>query len=212
MIEAMVTSGTAQLGVEDTADLTAKARIRNAALGLFANKGAASTTIREVASAAGVTHGLVVHHFTNKEGLRRAVRRHVIESIRLALESVPGEGPAAESRHARDTSVDRMLTARPAVMTYLRRVMLDPAETDTELIAMLAEFTLAEVRSLRERGHAATSAPDYIQAMAIMIRELGPRLLAPVAQHFWDHLTDGTAGPAPELEVGIKPSSARDHL
>jgi TetR/AcrR family transcriptional regulator, regulator of cefoperazone and chloramphenicol sensitivity len=90
--------------------------------------------------------------------------------------------------------------------------MLDPSETDTELIAMLAEFTLAEVRSLRERGLAATGPPDYIQAMAVMTRELGPRLLAPVAQHFWDHLTNATAGTAPELHVSIKPSPARDPL
>jgi TetR/AcrR family transcriptional regulator, regulator of cefoperazone and chloramphenicol sensitivity len=205
----VATGGTAQTGIADPADLTAKARIRNAALDLFATKGAASTTIREVASAAGVTHGLVVHHFTNKEGLRRSVRQHVIELLRLALESVPGEGTAAEIRHARDTSVDRMLMAKPTIMTYLRRVMLDPAETDTELIAMLANFTLGEVRSLRERGLAGTSAPDYFQAMAVMTRELGPRLLAPVAQHFWNHLTDATAGPPPELEVTIKPSPAR---
>ncbi len=208
----MPPSATAQTGIADPADLTAKARIRNAALDLFAAKGAAGTTIREVAAAAGVTHGLVVHHFTNKEGLRRAVRRHVIELLRLALESVPGEGTATEIRRARDTSVDRMLAAKPAVMTYLRRAMLDPAETDTELIAMLADFTLGEVRGLRERGLAATGTPDYLQAMAMMIRELGPRLLAPVAQRFWTHLNDATAGPAPELEVTIKPSAARNPL
>ena len=73
-----------------------------------------------------------------------------------------------------------MLTAQPAVMTYMRRAMLDPAETDSELIATLADLTLAEVRSLRTRGLAATSSPDYVQAIAVMARELGPRLLGPV--------------------------------
>jgi len=198
---------TADAAVVASADLTAKARIRNAALGLFAAKGSASTTIREVAQAAGVTHGLVVHHFTNKDGLRSAVRQHVIELIRQALESVPGEGTAAEIRRARDTSVDHMLTAQPAVTPYLRRAMLDPAETDSELIATMADFTLAEVRSLRARGLAATSTPDYVQAMAVMTRELGPRLLGPVAQQFWTYLTDGTAGPAPELEVTTRAPS-----
>jgi hypothetical protein len=48
---------------------------------------------------------------------------------------------------------------------------------------MLADFTLTEVRGLRSRGLAATRAPDYTQAMAVMVRELGPRLLAPVAEH-----------------------------
>lgn len=208
----VATGGTAEVGFADPADLTAKARIRNAALELFAAKGAVGTSIREVATTAGVTHGLVVHHFTNKDGLRRAVQQHVIELIRQALESVPREGTAAQIRHARDTSVDRMLTAKPAVMAYLRRAMLDPAETDTELIATMADFTLAEIRSLRSRGLAATRAPDYMQAMAVLTRELGPRLLAPVAQHFWSHLADETAGPTPELEVTIKPSPPRRRL
>jgi AcrR family transcriptional regulator len=202
----LVTTGdTAEVAVGDLADLTAKARIRNAALELFAAKGAADTSIREVAGAAGVTHGLVVHHFTNKDGLRRAVRQHVFELLRQALEAVPAEGAAAEIRQARDASVDRLLTAKPSLMTYLRRAMLDPGESDSELIAALARFTLAEVRSLRSRGLAATSTPDYMQAMAVMVRELGPRLLAPVAQQFWSHLAGATAGPVPELEVTIKP-------
>ena len=66
-------------------DLTAKARIRNAAFELYAAKGEANTSVREVAQAAGVTHGLVVHHFVNKEGLHRAVQQHVVDLLRHAL-------------------------------------------------------------------------------------------------------------------------------
>jgi hypothetical protein len=36
------------------------------------------------------------------------------------------------------------------------------------------------------------------------MRELGPRLLAPFTQHVWDHLTNETAGPTPELEIKTK--------
>ena len=202
----MTVGDSVEAALPDTRDLTGKARIRNAALQLLAAKGSADTTIREVAKAAGVTHGLVVHHFTNKDGLRRAVRLHVIDLVREALESIPAEGTAAEVRQARDASVDRMLTTNPVVTAYIRRAMLDPAETDNEVIAMLADLTLAEVRSLRSRGLATTSAPDYAQAMAVVARELGPRLLAPAMDHVWNHLTDGTAGPAPELEIRTKPS------
>ncbi|HEX4586527.1 MAG TPA: TetR/AcrR family transcriptional regulator [Mycobacterium sp.] len=197
----MTVGDSAEVALPAASDLTAKARIRNAALELLADKGSANTTIREIAKAAGVTHGLVVHHFTNKDGLRRAVRQHVIRLVREALASTPPQGTAAEVRRARDASVDRMLTNNPVVTTYLRRAMLDPAETDDTLIAMLADFTLAEVRSLRSRGLAATNAPDYTQAMAVMARELGPRLLVPAMDRIWNHLTEGTAGPPPELEV-----------
>ena len=66
-------------------DLTAKARIRNAAFELYAAKGEANTSVREVAQAAGVTHGLVVHHFVNKEGLHRAVQQDTPEPIRAEV-------------------------------------------------------------------------------------------------------------------------------
>jgi AcrR family transcriptional regulator len=191
--------------VGDT-DLTAKARIRNAALELLAANGSSATTIREVAKAAGVTHGLVVHHFANKDGLRRAVRTHVIESIRRALESVPTEGSAAEIRRARDASVDRVLVDNPALMAYVRRAVFDPTEADDALVAMLADFTRGEVRSLRSRGLAATDADESVQAMAVIARELGPRLLAPAMAQFWDRLTDGKSGPPPEFDVKLRPS------
>jgi AcrR family transcriptional regulator len=187
-------------------DLTAKARIRNAALELLAANGSSATTIREVAKAAGVTHGLVVHHFANKDGLRRAVRTHVIESIRRALESVPAEGSAAEIRRARDASVDRVLVDNPALMAYVRRAVFDPTEADDALVAMLADFTRGEVRSLRSRGLAATDADESVQAMAVIARELGPRLLAPAMAQFWDRLTDGKSGPPPEFDVKLRPS------
>jgi TetR/AcrR family transcriptional regulator, regulator of cefoperazone and chloramphenicol sensitivity len=190
----------------DAPDLTAKARIRNAALELLATNGSAKTTIREIAKAAGVTHGLVVHHFTNKDGLRRAVRQHLIDLMQEALEAIPAEGSADEVRRARDAGVAAMLAANPAVTAYLRRAMLDPAETDDTFIAMLADFTLAEVRDLRSRGLAATSGSDYVQTMAVMARELGPRLLAPLMDRIWTHLTDENAGPPPELEVRLRPS------
>src|SRR6266542_759545 len=51
-------------------DLTARARIRDAALRLFAERGVDGATIRDIAKAAGVSAGLVRHHFGSKEALR----------------------------------------------------------------------------------------------------------------------------------------------
>ena len=54
-------------------DLTTKARIRDTAMELFGAEGVAATSLRSVAAAAGVSPGLVVHHFGSKQGLVRAV-------------------------------------------------------------------------------------------------------------------------------------------
>ncbi|NUR73688.1 MAG: TetR family transcriptional regulator [Hamadaea sp.] len=51
-------------------DLTARARIRDAAIRLFADRGIAGASVRDIAQAAGVSSGLLRHHFGSKEALR----------------------------------------------------------------------------------------------------------------------------------------------
>lgn len=67
------------IGVED---LTTTARIRDAALARFPTDGFGGTTIRAVAADAGVSPGLVVHHFGSKDGLREACDHHVVSRFR----------------------------------------------------------------------------------------------------------------------------------
>jgi TetR/AcrR family transcriptional regulator, regulator of cefoperazone and chloramphenicol sensitivity len=204
-------------------DLTAKARIRNAAFTLHASRGEANTTLREVARAAGVTHGLVVHHFGNRDGLRRAVQRHMLDLLRHAIdrasaegglaeggvaEGGAAEGGAAEVGRARDASVARMFAEHPAYLAYLRRALVDPDQLDTELLGLFADFTLVQVRTLRAEGVATSDAPEQVQALAITLRELGPRLLEPMVRQLWTHLT-GSDGPPPELEIRVRPAAGR---
>lgn len=189
-------------------DLTAKARIRNAAFELHATKGEANATIREVAQAAGVTHGLVVHHFANKAGLRQAVQQHMVDLLRQALATVPTTGTATEVGQARDAAVARMYDEHPAFLRYLRRAIVDPSHLDVELLDILADFTLNQIRELRTAGVATSSAPEPTQVLSILLRELAPRLLEPVVHELWSHLTGGSAEPPPNLDVRVAPTTA----
>lgn len=65
----------------DTADLTATAKIRNAAVELFARDGFQKTNLRAIAAAAGVSAGLVIHHFGSKDGLRTACDEFVLQVL-----------------------------------------------------------------------------------------------------------------------------------
>lgn len=83
-----------------TDDLTARARIREAALRLFGEQGFDQATIRGIAEAAGVSSGLVRHHFGSKEALRDACDVHlarVVENISVQARdgSTPGGNPTA---------------------------------------------------------------------------------------------------------------------
>jgi len=64
-----------------SADLTATAKIRDAAIDQFGRHGF-TVSVRAIAEAAGVSAALVIHHFGSKEGLRRACDEFVAEEIR----------------------------------------------------------------------------------------------------------------------------------
>ncbi len=117
-------------------DLTARARIRQAALAQFAEHGYERATIRGIAAAAGVSPGLVRHHFGSKQALREAVDHHVVQEIRrlndeVATDSARGDlGPSALSRQA----------IRP-FQGYLARALMDGSTTIATLFDSLVEPT-----------------------------------------------------------------------
>jgi AcrR family transcriptional regulator len=100
-------------------DLTARARIRDAALAQFAAHGVKGTTIRGVAEAAGVSPGLVQHHFGSKAALREACDEYAIDALRTnklkALEG--GMGDPGFLRLAMQTGLP--------IQRYLARALVD---------------------------------------------------------------------------------------
>jgi TetR/AcrR family transcriptional regulator, regulator of cefoperazone and chloramphenicol sensitivity len=79
-------------------DLTPAARIRNAALELFATRGVRATSVRAVAAAADVSPGLVQHYYPTKAALREAVDRYVLEVTASAYADLPSRGATVGDR------------------------------------------------------------------------------------------------------------------
>jgi AcrR family transcriptional regulator len=73
-------------------DLTARARIRDAAIRLFADRGIDATTVRDIAKEAGVSPGLLRHHFGSKEDLRDACDRYTLEQLMVIKERAVLDG------------------------------------------------------------------------------------------------------------------------
>ena len=59
---------------ENTDDGSARARLLEAATALFAEKGYASTTVREIVAGAGVSKPVLYYYFKNKEGIFLAIK------------------------------------------------------------------------------------------------------------------------------------------
>jgi AcrR family transcriptional regulator len=104
-----VASSVAERSAED---LTARARIRDAALRLFAERGTDGATIRDIARAAGVSAGLVRHHFGSKDGLRAACDSHALDQIMRIKEQAILDGQVS--------SVGFMAAAHPTILLTLR--------------------------------------------------------------------------------------------
>lgn len=79
----------------DPEDLTARARIRDAAMLHFGEHGFERATIRGIAETAGVSSGLVRHHFGSKQGLREACDDHLLKVVRRLNEQTRISGPSA---------------------------------------------------------------------------------------------------------------------
>lgn len=72
-----------------------RARIVDAALGLFASHGYERTTVRMIAAAAGVAQGLMYSHFASKEELLRAIFEQSVADVyaSFALAAAGEAGP-----------------------------------------------------------------------------------------------------------------------
>lgn len=186
-------------------DLTAKARIRNAAMDLYSEFGEDRTSMRAVASAAGVTVGLLVHHFKNKEGIRDAVEQLIVDYFAQVIAQAPTEGTPKEIAAARDAAVEHMLETNPAVVNYMRRAILDPRGRG-QLLERLTELSRNEITKLRNAGVASSRRRDSTQVIGMMVRQLGHLFLQPMIDTMWDQLAgpDAPAGDKPVLSVGAR--------
>mgnify|MGYP005996657953 CR=1 FL=1 len=198
-------------------DLTAKAKIRNAALDLYAERGEDRVSMRAVAAAANVTvglvqhhfktkDGLVQHHFKTKDGLRNAVEQLIVDYHAQALADTPRDGMPAEVAAARDQAVRTMLEDHPPVVNYLRRALLDLAAGEGKLLARLTELSRNEVAKLRMAGIASTSKSEAEQVIGLMIRQLGHLFLQPMVDAMWNQLSgpDMAEASKPSLKVEIE--------
>jgi AcrR family transcriptional regulator len=182
-------------------DLTAKARIRNAALDLYAQYGADRISLRDIASAADVTVGLVQHHFKTKAGLRDAVDQLVVDYFAHAIAEVPAKGSARHVAAARDRAVAQMLRDNPPVVDYVRRTFLEPA--DNHLLDVLVDLTRREVAALRGSGLASTERSESAQVLGVMVRQMGELLLQPMVDAVWDRIAVPRGGSKPRLRITV---------
>jgi AcrR family transcriptional regulator len=148
---------------------------------LFGAEGVAASSLRAVARVAGVSPGLVVHHFGSKEGLIRAVDEAVVTRIKLALSEVPIEGSGAELTARRAEVVAAFLRSQPALCDYMARALSERTEAGAEFFPRIFAAAARDERLIAAGALRADTDPFW-RAMHQVILVVGPLLLRPLIE------------------------------
>jgi AcrR family transcriptional regulator len=203
-------------------DLTARARIREAAIQHFAEEGYERTTIRGIAQTAGVSPGLLRHHFGSKEELRRACDEYVSGMLRQVNAQVLADlGQATAARRAAkryrryivralaDGSgtagpiFDEMVTQTEQWLARADEARPDPPAVDRRIRAALVTAMAAGIPLLHDHVSRALGADIF--------EPEGDRLLALGLLDIYSHpLLDEETASAAEAGLDLLPPIHRD--
>jgi TetR/AcrR family transcriptional regulator, regulator of cefoperazone and chloramphenicol sensitivity len=162
-------------------DRTARAVIRDEALRLFAERGPDAVRLREIAAAAQVSPGLVVHHFGSLEGLRAAVDDYVV----VAFDAMLAEATTATTTNLYDPAevgtiaallTDHLPSDSP-VPGYLRRILLADSAAGRQVFLRLFRMTQAALEALVAAGVASPGADPPARAAFLLVNDLAVLLL-----------------------------------
>jgi AcrR family transcriptional regulator len=151
-------------------------RIRNAALKTFGAYGTLSTSLRTVAEAAGVSVGLVQHHFLNKAGLIQAVDDHVMGVV-ISTISQPIPPPPADSIAEMGSRVTRILAEHQEIADYVGRALIDGSPLGTAIFDTLTAFGVARWNQRAERGETRRETDVTWGALNSLVLALGTLIL-----------------------------------
>jgi AcrR family transcriptional regulator len=93
---------------------------------LFADRGYAATTVRDIAEAAGILSGSLYHHIDSKESIVDAILSRFIARSLADYEAViaEGKGPKETFEELVRTSLESMVEGRAAILVYQNEARL----------------------------------------------------------------------------------------
>lgn len=157
-----------------TEALETRSRLLDAAERLFQAKGVSSTTLADIATAAGATRGAVYHHFHDKADLFNAMMERV---------TLPLEDSLAEVGRSAPTSADPLQSLRDSMTHALHQTVTDERtrrvfEVATHKVEYTDEMQAVRERHLQVRNECVAEMRATLQAAA---RRQGLALPIPAA-------------------------------
>ncbi|MQA85045.1 MAG: TetR family transcriptional regulator [Streptosporangiales bacterium] len=189
-----------EVGVRETGadqrwtDPGPRARIRDAALRQFAAHGFKGATVRGIAQQAGVSPGLVQHHFPSKQALRDECDAYVFAVLRDVKDRGIGSGAVTDGAFMADTH-----QAVTPLVPYIAMAMVSDAPTASRWFDDLA----ALYRGVLTSGELGPALPESEDVPAIVAVHTAMQLgLAILARHVYRRLGTDERDPSTVARIG----------
>ncbi|MCW2526955.1 MAG: putative HTH-type transcriptional regulator [Pseudonocardiales bacterium] len=165
----------------EDADLTTRARIREAALALIAEVGVHDATMRAIAKRSNVSPGLISHHFGSKQAIVDEVSAWVLRLLRQEALTSTAANPA-DAAQDRLAAFGRMLRETPHVTGFLRRMLLDGRNDGVAWFRQAIEVEAQDLRIREQAGRARPSCDVEAEAAMLLVITLAPLILQPLLE------------------------------
>lgn len=166
-------------------DIKAYARIRDAALKLIAENGASATSVRAIAKAAGVSPGLVQHHFKTKAELQASLEAYVLEQV-VELAKIC----LTQSDHPGEFVIGRLIVdfiqSNADGINYARRAMLEGEALGQRLFDQVVLSCRLVMEQFVKDGILRKGLDMEWASLNTMLMIVGPALFEPVVNRHLD--------------------------
>lgn len=126
-------------------------RILDAAMEVFSQQSTAEATLQMIADSAGVSVGLVQHHYGSKDGLIAAVDAHAMAVIGAAMTQPLPESPT-DAVLELGRRVGALLSDHRPVVDYLARLLVDGTQSGVAFFDATVTIVVGHWQQLAENG------------------------------------------------------------
>lgn len=146
----------------------ARDRIVDAALTIFAELGYAGATMRVIAQKAGVSSGLIHHHFKDKEGLWNLVGQRISDDFLETVSEGTDVDDAAEALRRVMANYQRYWREHPQALRFqLWRVLGAPEDERKERSKLLNQFFVPKVKRAQDAGVVRSDIPAGLAMLTV---------------------------------------------
>jgi TetR/AcrR family transcriptional regulator, regulator of cefoperazone and chloramphenicol sensitivity len=136
-------------------------------------------SVRQIAAAAGVTHGLVLHHFGGKDGLIAEVNQSILDQASHLMAALPAtQDDDALADFGR--LLERFVSETPEISGYLARVMTRQDNQAVVLFNGMTDRICQALTRLTDAGVVDHIADIEMRALQLATMEFGLLMLAPL--------------------------------